>query len=244
MTTPTPTPPSPACRDVELSLGALVLGALEPAERPALEAHLASCPRCTAILADLAPLPGLLHRLNPIERSLAEPSRSSAPQPQSEPTPLAPPPELLERLVGAARRERARRRRRTWAAAVAAAAVLLGVVLAGTITGGRWGDDQPPSATVASATDAHTNVRADVRLTADAWGSALALRLTGVAPEEHCSLVAIDDHGRRDVASTWVATYEGAATVTGHTSFRSGQITRVVVVTADGRTLVRVPIRG
>jgi hypothetical protein len=118
------------------------------------------------------------------------------------------------------------------------------VVLAGTAIGGMWDHSKAPIALVASATDAHTNVRADVTLTPDDWGSSLALRLSGVAPEEHCSLVAVDDHGRRDVASTWVATYEGAAVVTGHTSFQSGRITKLLVVTADGRTLVKVPIRS
>jgi hypothetical protein len=106
---------------------------------------------------------------------------------------------------------------------------------------GLWGDRQ---ATVASATDARTAVRADVRLVPDATGSELALSLTGVAPAEHCKLVAIDTRGRRDVAAAWVATYDGRATVTGHSSFRPDQITRLLVVTDAGSTLVRVPIGG
>jgi hypothetical protein len=78
----------------------------------------------------------------------------------------------------------------------------------------------------------------------DDTGSELALNLTGVSPAEHCRLVAIDAGGRRDVAAAWVATYEGRATVTGHTSFRPDQITRLLVVTDGGTTLVRVPVRG
>jgi anti-sigma factor RsiW len=223
---------------MELSLGALVLGALEPAERPAVEAHLAGCPRCNAILAELAPLPGLLHRLDPIDHGPTAPLPSSA----SDSLPLRPA-ELRERLVDAARGERLRRRRR-WAAGIAAAAVLVGVVLAGTALGGLWSGSQGSRATVASATDPHTAVRAAVRLMPDGTGSQLALSLTGVAPEEHCKLVAVDARGRQDVAAAWVATYHGTATITGHTSFRPDQITRLLVVTDDGVTLVRVPIRS
>ena len=239
--------PSRECREVELSLGVLVLGALEPAERPAIEAHIAACPRCSAILAELAPLPGLMHRLDPFERdAAAEPqssqsaSQQSASQRSSPPQPLPLVPlELRERLVLAARKERTRRRR--WVAGIAAAAVFVALSLAAAASSGLWGDRQ---ATVASATNARTSVRADVRLMPDATGSALALSLTGVTPAEHCKLVAIDAQGRRDVAAAWVATYDGRATVTGHTSFRPDQITRLVVVTDAGSTLVRVPIRG
>ena len=78
----------------------------------------------------------------------------------------------------------------------------------------------------------------------DDTGSALALRLTGVAPEEHCRLVAVNARGQRDVAATWEATYEGQAAVVGHTSFRPDQITRLLIVTEAGRTLVQVPIHG
>ena len=249
--------PSRECREVELSLGVLVLGALEPAERPAIEAHIAACPRCSAILAELAPLPGLMHRLDPFERdAAAEPQSSQSSSQQSasqqsavqrsasqrssppQPLPLVPL-ELRERLVLAARKERTRRRR--WVAGIAAAAVFVALSLAAAASSGLWSDRQ---ATVATATDARTSVRADVRLMPDATGSALALSLTGVTPAEHCKLVAIDAQGRRDVAAAWVATYDGRATVTGHTSFRPDQITRLVVVTDAGSTLVRVPIRG
>ena len=236
--------PSRECRDVELSLGVLVLGALEPAERPAVEAHLSACPRCTAILAELAPMPGLLHRLDPIEHAMPvpparSPSASLSPAP---PLPLGPV-ALRDRLVSAARAERARRRRRR-AAGFSAAAILVAVLLSVSLSGGWWGQGPGTRVTVASATDARSAVRADVRLMPDATGTALALQLIGVAPEEHCRLIAEDARGRRQVAAAWVATYEGRATVTGHTSLTRHQITRLLVVTDAGRMLVEVPIRG
>jgi Putative zinc-finger len=238
-------PPPLDCRDVELSLGVLVLGALEPAERPGIEAHLAGCTRCTAILAELAPLPGLLHRLDPVAQTAPAPSSAQSPPPS--PSPLQPlvlsSPDLRARLVDLARAERLQRRRK-WAGAVAAAAVIIAVLGVGAVTGGWWGNDRADQVTVASATDARSDVRADVSLMRDDTGSQLALRLTGVAPEEHCKLVAVDADGHWDVAAAWVATYQGQATVTGHSSFRPDQIKRLLVVTDAGRTLVKVPIRG
>lgn len=239
--------PSRECHEMELSLGVLVLGALEPAERPAIEAHIAACSRCNAILAELAPLPGLMHRLDPFEHGRAASSPSSSLQsslqaaalPSSQPPPLpALAGELRERIVQAAHKERAHRRR--WAAGIAAAAVFVVLSLAAAASSGLW----DRSVTVVSATDARTAVRADVRLMPDDTGSAVALVLTGVTPAEHCRLVAIDAKGRRDVAAAWIATYEGRATVTGHTSFRLDQITRLLVVTDAGSTLVKVPVHG
>ena len=232
--------PTRECRDIELSLGVLVLGALEPAERPAVEAHLSACPRCTAILAELAPMPGLLHRLDPIEHAMPVPPARSAPP--SPPLPLGPV-ALRDRLVSAVRAERARRRRR-WATALSAAAILVAVLLSVSLSGGWWGQHPGSRVTIASATDARSAVRADVRLMPDQTGTQLALQLTGVAPEEHCRLVAVDARGRQQVAAAWVATYEGRATVTGHTSLTPHQITRLLVVTDAGRMLVQVAIHG
>jgi hypothetical protein len=232
--------PSGECRDMELSLGVLVLGALEPAERPAIEAHLAGCARCNAILAEFAPLPGLLHRLDPIEHGPTVPVPSSVLPLVPESMPLRPA-ELRERLVDAARGERTRRRRRRLAG-LAAAAALVGVLLVAAATGGLFNGRQDSPVSVASATDPQTAVSAAVRLMADETGSQLSLSLTGVAPEEHCKLVAVDARGRQDVAAAWEATYHGTATITGHTSFRPDQITRFLIVTDDGATLVKVPV--
>jgi anti-sigma factor RsiW len=72
--------PDHDCTDVEQSLGALVLGALEPAERDAVETHVRSCPRCSTLLAELAPLPGLLNRIQPGTAGTARPGARSGPR--------------------------------------------------------------------------------------------------------------------------------------------------------------------
>lgn len=216
------------CREVEQSLGVLVLGALDPSERPEIESHLASCPRCTATLTELAPLPGLLHRLTPREAIATT-------------TSAAPSEDLRRRLVDTARREE-RLRRRTMAlrSGLAAAAAVVAITLAATVVGVPDGGYSSPD-TVA-ATDPRTHVRADVSLRAVATGTELTLRLDGVSPGERCRLVAVGAAGNRDVAATWVATYAGRAEVTGHTSIGRDRIARLLVVTATGRPLVELPV--
>jgi hypothetical protein len=54
-----------SCRE-SVSLGAYVLGALEPAERAAMERHLSGCRSCREEVVSFAPLPGLL-RHTPFE---------------------------------------------------------------------------------------------------------------------------------------------------------------------------------
>ena len=48
------------------SVASLLIGALDPIERPEVEAHLRQCPVCMEELVLLAPLPGLLHRAVPL----------------------------------------------------------------------------------------------------------------------------------------------------------------------------------
>ena len=57
------------CTDARLSLGVYVLGAIDPAERSLVDAHLVTCRDCRDELAGLAGLPALLARVNPDEIS-------------------------------------------------------------------------------------------------------------------------------------------------------------------------------
>jgi Putative zinc-finger len=56
-----------SCAHVREELGGYVLGALEPEEREAVAAHLATCPACAAEVARLAALPDLLARAEGLE---------------------------------------------------------------------------------------------------------------------------------------------------------------------------------
>ena len=94
------------CHDARPSLGVYVLGAIDPAERALVDAHLATCRDCRDELAGLAGLPALLARVNPDEVS-----RICADDAVRTVTDERPPEELLGTVLDLAA---ARRRRTRW----------------------------------------------------------------------------------------------------------------------------------
>src|SRR5581483_3145650 len=111
------------CAEVRISLGVYVLGAIDPAERAMVDAHLATCRDCRDELAGLAGIPALLARVGPEELARIEAEEPSQAEEQ-------PPPELIGTVLDLAA---ARHRRNRWRYAAAAAAV---VALAGGVFGG------------------------------------------------------------------------------------------------------------
>ena len=104
------------CAEARPSLGVYVLGAIDPAERGLVDAHLASCRDCRDELAGLAGLPALLARVNPDEISRICADDTVRPMASD-----GPPEELLGTVLGLAE---ARRRRNRWRYLSAAAAVV------------------------------------------------------------------------------------------------------------------------
>lgn len=205
-------------------LAAYVLGALEPAERSAFEAHLPSCERCRAESTEFAGLPGLLGRL-----SAADAAAVSTPEPADDEA-------ALNRLLAhVAARRRARRRRNLLS--VAAAVVLLAGAGAGIAAGvsGSAGGGREISATQGA-------VHATVRLDGSAAGTEIALDLQGVRPDEHCRLVAVAKDGSTADAGSWVARYDGWAGVHGVTSIARSDLASLRVEDASGATLVAIPV--
>lgn len=219
------------CQHVRLSLGVLVLGVIDPEERALVEGHLAECDRCSAELGELAELPGLMHRVD-LDQALA-----GLPTPSSQ---------FSARVIEAAKaRKAAHRRRRRFViaagtAVAAAAAVLAFVVLPG--DDGGSGSTGTGNETVVAATDPKTSVHASIDLASEQNGTRLQIELKGVAPGEHCRLVAYDKAGGRDVAASWVANYDGWAHVTTATRFPKASISWFEVVRPDGSNLVSVPV--
>lgn len=212
------------------SLGAYLLGALDPADRAEIETHLADCPPCREDLASLAGLPGLLGRL-----TLAEAVATASPAETAD----LPGQQLLNRALTELRRRRHSQRRR-WLAG-AAAAVLIAAVAAVTGTSQSHAPAGTAGGQVIAATDPTTRVHATATLHGEPAGTEITLRLSGVTPGLHCQLIAVAADGRREVASSWRATYHGQADVTGTTALPVAELASLQVVTTDGTRLLTLP---
>jgi len=221
---------------VRIELGSLVLGALDADDRARVEDHLAGCDECCAELAELAPLPGLLHRVPEADVVRAGDGSPALDEPVVD---------LVPAVLALADRElrvhRAARRRR-WAVVGIAATMLGGVAIGtGALRSGTPEPRAEPTPVVVRAADAATGVRAEVTLTASPGGTDLALRLTGVPAGEECRLVATAGD-QRDVTASWDATYTGEAMFTGSTHFAVDQIDMLVIETPAGRALLTMPV--
>ena len=205
------------CQAIRLELGAYVLDALDPPERVLVAEHLERCAGCRQELACLAPLPGVLAGVSMAQ--LADEDDGA--------------PRGAERLLAELARIRRRRRRMAAAILVACAiAVLGGVGLSRALGPGG------PRATVISAASPVTHVSGRVTLVATPEGSSLEVGLAGVPPGTRCELIVVGPAGRREVAATWRANYDGTAAVTGASAMTPAQISRMLVVAQPGPTLL------
>jgi anti-sigma factor RsiW len=219
---------SPSCMQARLSLGAYVIGALDPVERADVERHLDTCPACRDELTELAGLPGLLARVDVADVVNGEP---------------AAPAEMLDRLLRAAATER--RTSRRWRVLTAAAVVAIASAgAAATAARIADGDHAPPPAAavrVLNATDTRSHVSARISAQPKAWGTAVRVQLSNVPEGETCSLVVVSRAGQHEVAASWKVNYSGAVDVDGATAWSAADIASYDVVTDDGQQLVSVP---
>lgn len=216
---------SASCSSLErLSLGAYVLGALDPVERAAVDEHLSECLACRDELAGLAAMPGLLSRVR--VEDVLEPDPSPAPG-------------AADRLIGRLRAARRTRHRRLSAAVggVALVAIAAGAIVIGTNNTGESGGSKNVASI--SATSARTGVTASFGMRPASWGTAVRVRLRGVPPNTRCKLIAYSRGGGREVAGTWRATYEGTADVQTATAIPRDRLAAFEVATAGGHRLVR-----
>lgn len=217
------------CEEVRSLLGVYVLGAIDPADRAIVDAHLPRCRHCRDELAGLAGLPALLGRVT--EEQIAQ---------------VAPPPRMLDGLLArAAARGRTRTRNNRLRVALAAAAALV-LIVGGIVTGTQVGERSRPTPTATSlvgaftATDPTTHVSAQVQLQGKEWGTALTMRLNGATYGDRCRLIVVGRDGRRDVAGSWEITYSGGATFAGSTMIQRDDLSSLEIRTLDGRRLLTV----
>jgi anti-sigma-K factor RskA len=215
-----------SCTEVRLSLGVYVLGAIDPAERGLVDAHLATCRDCRDELAGLASLPALLARVSPDEVS-----RICA----DDAVPLVTSDEPPAELIGTVRNlAEARNRRTRWrflsaaAAVVVLAAGLFGGLKAATSTtttrtlvvsagSGSWETTSATShATGASATVAYAN---------ELWGTAFQVLVDHIPQGTTCQMWVVHPDGSRTEVAAWTtARDEGKAWYSGSMPASAGPI--------------------
>jgi anti-sigma factor RsiW len=187
---------SVSCRDIRQLLGVYVVGAIDPAERSAVDDHLTGCQSCRDELAGLAGLPAMLGRVpaEDVERLSLEPGLLA-----DDPPPAG---DLLNSLL---RQVSLRRRSRLWrgaitvaaAAAVAAAGATAAVELARPAA-------QAGHTGVASAANGRTHVAAVVDYTTTPWGStAMRVRVNGIPWGSKCQFWVIGANGQKSYAGAW-----------------------------------------
>ena len=200
------------CTEARLSLGVYVLGAIDPAERSLVDAHLQTCRECRDELAGLAGLPALLARVNPDEISricpddtvLSATGRTSVPVAVEEPPPV----ELIGTVLDLAA---ARRRRTRWRFAAAAAAV---VAIAGGLFGGlsSMASTRTIHVPIASgpahwetvqAASSVTGASASVAYAHEQWGTAFEVLVDHIPVGTTCQLWVVHPDGTRTQVAAW-----------------------------------------
>lgn len=210
---------------------AYVIGALSPSDRLRFEGHLDACERCSAAVADLAGMPGLLARIPTAEGLAMLDADESAAE--------TAPPELLGRLEALAHRDRRVRRIRTWAiAATAAAAAVVGSQVLPLVLDAAG--PQPLAAELAPV--ASTALSADVVLTEVEWGTRLDMTCSyeptsgySASPNEPRSyaLFVVDSAGVEERVSSWTTTPGSTVRVSGTVRTAADEIRSVQVRAVD-----------
>ena len=201
------------CSAARISLGVYVLGAIDPAERSQVDAHLTTCRDCRDELAGLAGLPALLARVSK-EEAIALADTSDSPLPLAEVASPEPPRELLATVLDLTAARRRRRRWREAGLAVAAAAIVAAGVFGGLQLGSHPAQPSTtasgqlpygrPSGPMKTATGNAGDMTATVGYTAMGWGTQLDAKVTGIATGTNCQLWVFDASGNRYLVGNWV----------------------------------------
>jgi hypothetical protein len=201
------------CPEARISLGVYVLGAIDPAERSQVDAHLTTCRDCRDELAGLAGLPALLARVSTEEAiALAD---TDGPLPAAAGGAPEPPRELLATVLDLTAARRRRRRWREGGIGVAAALIIAAAVFGGLRLGSGPAQPAsvaqgqsalyvgPPNGPMQTATGTSGGMTATVSYSSMGWGTALDTKVTGIPVGTMCQLWVIDSSGNRYLAGNW-----------------------------------------
>jgi hypothetical protein len=230
------------CAEARPSLGVYVLGAIDPAERALVDAHLVTCRDCRDELAGLAGLPALLARVNPdeISRITSDDTVRAGTNAGSDDRP---PGELIGTVLDLAA---ARRRRTRWRFAAAAAAV---VAIAGGLFGGL--SSITTTRTVAipvspggtqwdtvEATNSVTGASASVAYAHELWGDQFEVLVDHIPVGTTCQLMVVHPDGTRTQVASWTtASDEGTVWYAGSMPSTAQPIDKFQI-TADKKVLL------
>jgi len=223
------------CGDIRRALGVYVVGAIEPAERATVDAHLSHCSDCREELAGLAGLPALLGRVpkEDAERLLLDDE-------QLEEAPA----ELLDSLLQqVSARRRARRWRGIAAAAAAAVIAIGGGIIGGALVSHAHNASVSADAYLAKGSDRATHVTAAVYYRSESSGTEMQVEVTGIRPGTQCVFWLTTSGGRHVWVGDWTvtgadqgSTWYTVSSTTPLTGVKSFDITG-----SGGRTLVTIP---
>ena len=246
MTQSPSTPQAMECPEARISLGVYVLGAIDPAERALVDAHLATCRDCRDELAGLAGLPALLARVSKEEAiALAD---TGDPLPTAPDIAPEPPRELLATVLDLTA---ARRRRRRWREAGLGLAAAL-IIAVGVFGGLRLGSGSspapasaqgqlyvgPPAGAMETATGKLGDMTATVSYTQMGWGTQVDTKVSGIPVGTSCQLWVVDSTGHRYLAGAWVTdNLEGAVYYPGSVGLPSKDVAGFQVTVGQGRAI-------
>ena len=213
--------------ELQVLMGAYVLGGLSEADHAAFAEHLRECPICQRELAQVSGIPRLLDlasdsALMPSAAEAGVPSDAHLPEPA---TVLA--------LV------RARRRRSRILTSVAAVVLAVAMLGAGTALGMTLGRTPTPvaAAKISASPAAGSQASVQVAFVTKQWGTELQIEGAGLPTAGEMTLWVYDTGGRDTQVATWSATPSGRVKLTTACSSQLGDIQRVELATAAGAVI-------
>jgi hypothetical protein len=219
---------------------AYVLGSLSSTERREYEAHLGTCERCRAAVADISGMPALLAMLDLDDLRALDVTHP-------EPPPL--PPEVRQQVLD---KVRWRRRRTRWltSAAVGLAAALLAiglvVVISPEMVGLHDGTSEATAQELPMTEVEPTAFSATIALNSFAWGTRIDMACTygewsggGGGPPSNLGMVVVRRDGSKAQIATWLGLSGATALPSGNTPVPVGEIAAVQLVSVDsGKVLL------